>query len=89
MRMFNQALLGKWLWHYAHEREAWWRIIMDAKYGSKWGGVDGILLILLGPMGWDFEGILVGGGGCFLAILDSIQVMGLKSDFGMMYGAEK
>jgi hypothetical protein len=51
-------------------------------------GVDGILLILLGHVGWDFEGILVGGGGCFLAILNSIQVMGLRSDFGIMYGAE-
>ena len=38
LRVFNQTLLGKWLWRYTHVREAWWRIVVDAKYGSKWGG---------------------------------------------------
>jgi hypothetical protein len=36
VRKFNQALLGKWLWRYAHE-EAWWRSVLVAKYGSMWG----------------------------------------------------
>jgi hypothetical protein len=35
---FNCALLGTWLWHYGHEREAWWRVVVEAKYGSMWGG---------------------------------------------------
>jgi hypothetical protein len=35
---FNRALLGKWLWRYGHEREAWWRVVVEAKYGSMWGG---------------------------------------------------
>jgi hypothetical protein len=34
LRIFNQALLGKWLWRFAHEREALWRSVVDAKYGS-------------------------------------------------------
>jgi hypothetical protein len=38
LRIFNQTLLGKWLWRYAHEREALWRSVVDAKYGSSWAG---------------------------------------------------
>jgi hypothetical protein len=35
---FNQALLGKWLWRFAHEEGAWWRRVLVAKYGEVWGG---------------------------------------------------
>jgi hypothetical protein len=38
MRRFNQALLGKWLWRFAHEEGAWWKSVLVAKYGSAWGG---------------------------------------------------
>ena len=38
MRRFNQAQLGKWSWHFAHEEGAWWRLVLVAKYGSVWGG---------------------------------------------------
>jgi hypothetical protein len=38
LRRFNQALLGKWLWHYGCDCEALWRRVVDAKYGSLWGG---------------------------------------------------
>jgi hypothetical protein len=38
IRRFNQALLGKWLWRFAHEKGAWWRSVLVAKYGSDWGG---------------------------------------------------
>jgi hypothetical protein len=35
---FNQALLGKWLWHFATERDALWRKVVEVKYGSMAGG---------------------------------------------------
>jgi hypothetical protein len=35
---FNQALLGKWLWRFAKEREALWRLVIEVKYGSLRGG---------------------------------------------------
>jgi hypothetical protein len=34
LMVFNHALLGKLLWGYGLEREAWWRIVVDSKYGS-------------------------------------------------------
>jgi len=47
--MFNRALLRKWLWRYVHEREAWWRVVVDSKFGSSWGGWCSI--DSLGPYG--------------------------------------
>jgi hypothetical protein len=38
IRRFNQALLGKWHWRFAHEVGAWWRSVLVAKYGVEWGG---------------------------------------------------
>uniref|UniRef100_A0A2N9GR88 Reverse transcriptase domain-containing protein n=1 Tax=Fagus sylvatica TaxID=28930 RepID=A0A2N9GR88_FAGSY len=38
IRCFNKALLGKWLWRYGMDREAMWRSVVEAKYGSVWGG---------------------------------------------------
>uniref|UniRef100_A0A2N9E3N6 Endonuclease/exonuclease/phosphatase domain-containing protein n=1 Tax=Fagus sylvatica TaxID=28930 RepID=A0A2N9E3N6_FAGSY len=34
VRLFNRALLGKWLWRYGNERESLWRRIIHSKYGS-------------------------------------------------------
>ena len=31
---FNLALLGKWLWQYATEKEACWRLVVEVKHGS-------------------------------------------------------
>jgi hypothetical protein len=38
LRCFNCALLGKWLWWFASEPRAWWRKVVEAKYGSERGG---------------------------------------------------
>jgi hypothetical protein len=38
LRRFNQALLGKWLWRFATERDALWRKVVEVKYGSMAGG---------------------------------------------------
>jgi hypothetical protein len=31
VKRFNQALLGKWLWRFAHEDGAWWRSVLVVK----------------------------------------------------------
>jgi hypothetical protein len=38
LRVFNQALLGKWLWRFGNEENAFWRLLISAKYGSSSGG---------------------------------------------------
>jgi hypothetical protein len=38
LRRFNEALLGKWLWRFGVERDAFWRKVIMAKYGSLDGG---------------------------------------------------
>jgi hypothetical protein len=35
---FSRALLGKWMWRFALEREALWRSVIEVKYGSLRGG---------------------------------------------------
>jgi hypothetical protein len=35
---FNCALLGKWLWKFANEEEAWWRKLVEVKYNIMRGG---------------------------------------------------
>ena len=34
----NKALLGKWSWHFASEREAFWNQVIMGKYGEERGG---------------------------------------------------
>ena len=37
VRLFNEALLGKWLWRFGMERAALWRQVIAVKYGRGWG----------------------------------------------------
>ena len=38
LRLFNQALLGKWIWRFGNKRDFLWRKVIEAKYGSVMGG---------------------------------------------------
>ena len=33
IRLFNEALLGKWLWRFGIEKDALWRQVIEMKYG--------------------------------------------------------
>ena len=37
VRLFNEALLGKWLWRFGMERAALWRQVIAVKYGCECG----------------------------------------------------
>ena len=37
-RLFNEALLGKWLWRFGIEEDALWRQVIEMKYGCVLGG---------------------------------------------------
>jgi hypothetical protein len=76
VRLFNEALLGKWLWRYGLEREALWRKVIREKYGSMEGGwmskiprgSHGVGLWKFIRAGWDtfsrFVKFQVGDGSC-------------------------
>ena len=34
LRLFNEALLGKWLWRFLNEKDNLWRKVVATKYGS-------------------------------------------------------
>ena len=35
LRLFNEALLGKWLWRFLKEKDNFWRKAVATKYGEK------------------------------------------------------
>ena len=45
IRLFNIAILGKWLWRFGIEKNALWRKVIELKYGCLWG--DGALDLLM------------------------------------------
>lgn len=34
LKVFNKALMGKWLWRFLTEKEALWRMVVMGKYGA-------------------------------------------------------
>lgn len=38
LKVFNQALLAKWLWKYVKEGDLLWKHVADSKYGPGRGG---------------------------------------------------
>ena len=38
LSILNKALLSKWSWRYAREKEAWWVEVIRRKYGEEEGG---------------------------------------------------
>jgi hypothetical protein len=67
LRCFNRALLGKWLWRFASEPEAWWRKVVVAKYGLERGWRS---RVRVGFMGWVFGSSSARNGIGSLVILD-------------------
>jgi hypothetical protein len=82
LRRFNQALLGKWLWCYATEREAYWRKVVEIKYGSMEG--DWCTKLVERPFGVGVWKHIRRGWELFSKFLK--LVMAPESDFGMMFG---
>lgn len=39
LKVFNRALLGKRLWQYNLEPGAFSKLVIEYKYGGKWGGL--------------------------------------------------
>jgi len=66
--LFNQALIGKWLRRYATESEALWRLVVEAKFGSVWGG--GVPMRFLDPTRLGCGKTLGRGWGTSLNLLD-------------------
>ncbi|CAN1131720.1 Putative ribonuclease H protein At1g65750 [Linum perenne] len=75
LRKMNLALLGKWSWRFATERNAWWRGKMVEKYGvgvSEWKPVWNLQnagwsvwrdIVKTNPSFWEYALIDPGGGG--------------------------
>jgi hypothetical protein len=77
--VFNCALLGG----YVHEREAWWRLWWISNLAVH--GVGGVLMSLLGRMGWSYGRISGGVRRCFLVMPDLRWEMASRLDFGMIW----
>ena len=48
-RLFNEPLLGMWLWRFGIEEDALWRQVIEMKYGCVWG--SWYTKAMIGPYG--------------------------------------
>ncbi|CAN1778943.1 Putative ribonuclease H protein At1g65750 [Linum perenne] len=88
IKSFNEALLGKWLWRYALEKSAWWRLLIVAKYGigpsdwcpsSAYGSANSSVWTRISQLGsnfWRFAFIDPGGGFC--SFWNDFWVLGVR-----------
>ena len=73
VRLFNEALLEKWLWRFGLEKDALWRQVIEVKYCID--GVVGVPILFLVLMVLVYGKILVGDGLHFLVTFYMILVM--------------
>jgi len=83
LALFNQGLLGKWLWRFAMERDALWGRVVVARYGSVWAGA---LSLYRGLMEFAFGKVLGRGGTLFSILLDLRWEMDPLLNFGIIHG---
>ena len=74
VRLFNEALLEKWLWRFGLEKDALWRRVIEVKYCID--GVVGVPILFLVLMVLVYGKILVGDGLPYLITFCMILVMG-------------
>ena len=84
VRLFNEALLEKWLWRFGMDKDALWRQVIEVKYGCGWGGWCTSLLMV--HMVLACRKILVGDGLLLLTTFYMILGMGLGWNFGKTVG---
>ena len=75
VRLFNEALLGKWLWRFGIGKDALCRQVIELKYGCVWGGW--CIRSVYGPYGVGLWKNIVGDGLLLHAIFCMILVMSL------------
>jgi len=82
--VFSRALLGKWLWGFGLEREAWWRVAVESKFDRSWGGWCS--LEPFGALRWGY-GRISGKIGRNFRVRPYLRwKMDLGLDFGMISG---
>ncbi|CAN1812553.1 LINE-1 reverse transcriptase homolog [Linum perenne] len=81
LRSMNTALLGKWVWRFGVERQAWWRELMVIKCGRgssewnvRWDGMSAVWsvwrwIVNESSRFWEFSLIDPGGGGCLFGLI--------------------